>query len=391
MRNSKISIISHDFSEGGVTRAYSLAEALRKLKYDVEILGFRSRVDFYALPPPELSIRAIAIHNDGGLLSAARQLFKEIKGDIIYAVKPRPGSFGIALIKKLFTHKPVILDIDDWEMAWYGGDEWRYRPGFKGLYNDIFINKYGLRNPDHPLYLRWIEKLVKKADAVTVDTRFLRNRFGGTYLPQGKDTSFFDPARFDPEATREKHGLSQYKVLMFAGAPRPHKGLEDLLAALDILDREEMRLVIVGGNPYDDYDKDLCRKWRKWIIQLPKMPTERMAEVISACHVFTVPQRDTSGARAQFPIKLTEGMAMAKPVLSTRVGDIPEIMGETGYLADPSSPKQLAEYLAHIFDHWEEALEKGKNARERCERYYSADIMSGILSKVIETAMRAKG
>ena len=39
-------------------------------------------------------------------------------------------------------------------------------------------------------------------------------------------------------------------------------------------------------------------------------------------------------ARAQFPLKLTDGMAMAKPVLSTRVGDILEILSDTGYIVD---------------------------------------------------------
>jgi hypothetical protein len=72
-----------------------------------------------------------------GFLMSAQQVLKKIDGDIIYAVKPKPTSFGLSLLKKLETRRRVILDIDDWELSWFGGDEWKYRPDFKQLYRDI--------------------------------------------------------------------------------------------------------------------------------------------------------------------------------------------------------------------------------------------------------------
>jgi glycosyltransferase involved in cell wall biosynthesis len=108
-----------------------------------------------------------------------------------------------------------------------------------------------------------------------------------------------------------------------------------------------------------------------------------MPEVVAAAHVVIVPQRDEMATRAQFPLKLTDGMAMAKPVLATRVGDIPKILGGTGYLVDPDSPQQIAEKIEWIFEHPEEANERGKRARERCVELYSIDAMSAILSEVI--------
>ncbi|MFM7788919.1 MAG: glycosyltransferase family 1 protein, partial [Microcystis panniformis] len=62
-----------------------------------------------------------------------------------------------------------------------------------------------------------MENLINRADAVTVNNQFLQKRYGGIYLPNGKDTQLFDPNLYDPVACRQKYGLSAYKVLMFPG------------------------------------------------------------------------------------------------------------------------------------------------------------------------------
>ncbi len=108
-----------------------------------------------------------------------------------------------------------------------------------------------------------------------------------------------------------------------------------------------------------------------------------MPEIVSAAHVVVVPQRDTLTAQAQFPLKLTDGMAMAKPILSTNVGDIPDILNHTGYLVAPNSPKQLADKIKWIFNNFEEASDRGLQARKRCVELYSVDAMSVILSGVM--------
>jgi glycosyltransferase involved in cell wall biosynthesis len=152
---------------------------------------------------------------------------------------------------------------------------------------------------------------------------------------------------------------------------------------LELLNEPDLRLVIVGGSPYDDYDQQLMEKWGEWMIKLPPCPVEKMPEVVAGAHVVVVPQRDTITAQAQFPLKLTDGMAMAKPVLSTCVGDIPEILGDTGYVVEPNSPQQLAETIRYIFSHREEAQTKGVQARQKCVENYSLEAMAVILSKVI--------
>ncbi|MBD2260903.1 glycosyltransferase family 4 protein [Pseudanabaena sp. FACHB-2040] len=379
----KFSLVVSDLSGGGAVRAFLLAQVLRQLQHEVEVIGFQFGPALYAIPPKEISVKVIPGSPYPEFFKAVFTLLKGLNSDIIYAVKPKPTSFGVALLKRLGSRCPVLLDMDDWEMSWHGGDDWQYRPTPRQLYRHLLKSNGELRQPDHPLYVRWIEGLVSRADALTVDTQFLQNRFGGVYLPNGKDTDLFDPQFFDPALSRERYGLSPYKVLMFPGAPRPHKGVEDILMALESLQNPHYRLVIIGGSPYDDYDARLQQQWGRWIIQLPRQPIAKMPEIVAAAHVVVIPQRDTLTAQAQFPLKLTDGMAMAKPILSTQVGDIPEILANTGYLAAPGSPQDLAQQIRYIFENFEEAERKGQMARERCLKLYSVHAMASTLERVI--------
>ncbi len=382
VQDLKVSVIAPDLAGGGTTRVYLVANALQQLGCDVTVVGFQFAEQLYPAPPAHLKVCAVSAVRSLKYLNNLTQLLPKIQGDVLYAIKPRPTSFGTALLKRVVARKPVIVDIDDWEMSWFSG----YRPYPRQLARDILKSDGALRNPEHPVYLEWMENLVSKADAVTVTTHFLQQKFGGHYLPNSKDTQIFDPAKYDAEASREKYGLAGYRVLMFPGTARPHKGLEDVLIALDQLDQPDFRLVIVGGRRPDSYEDDLFERWGRWLIKLPRFPINEMAQVVSAAHIVVVPQRDRETAKAQFPLKLTDGMSMAKPILSTRVGDIPEILGETGYIVDPESPDQIAEQLTQIFSDIEKANFKGKMARQRCIEHYSVMTMAtqlqGILSQL---------
>ncbi|MDM9379258.1 glycosyltransferase family 4 protein [Chlorogloeopsis sp. ULAP01] len=380
----KISLLVWNLSTNdGFIRASLLQTALQKLGYKTEVLGFLFGKNLYEAIPKNTDIYAVEGASYPKFFKSIGKLFKHIQGDIIYAIKPQPASFGVALLNRFYTHRPVIVDIDDWEMSWHGGDNWYYRPTLKQFARDLLKQDGALRNPNHPLYLKWIDNLVKKADAVTVNTKFLQQRFGGTFIPNGKDTSLFNPAQYDSDASKNRYGLSGYRILMFPGAPRPYKGLEDVLIALDKINQPDLKLVIVGGSPYDDYDRELQQQWGRWIVKLPKYPVDIMPDVVAAADVIVVPQRDTPETRAQFPLKLTDGMAMAKPILSTKVGDIPDILGETGYLVEPSSPAQIAEQIESIFQNLDAANELGRKARERCIEKYSLEAMASSLKSVI--------
>lgn len=392
----KVSIVVGDLSRsgagrwGGAVRPFLLAQALQRLGCSVKLVGFTFGDRAALASTPELEIITLPGQPYPHFACSSVQLLQQIDGDVIYAYKPKPTSFGVALLSKLLglgRSRPVLLDIDDWELSWHGGDDWRYRPTPKQLLRDVLQPNGALKQPDHPLYLQMMEKLVARATAVTTHTLFLQQRFGGILVPNGKDTTLFNPADYDRQVLKQHYGLAAYRVLMFPGAPRPYKGVEDVLEAIAQLNQPDLRLVIVGGSPYDDYDQALQQRWGKWIIQLPPQPHGQMPGAIAAADVVVVPQRNTAAAQAQFPLKLTDGMAMAKPILATRVGDIPEILGDTGYLVDSSSPAQLAAGIQQIFADPAAAAANGLRARARCISRYSIDAMATPLAIALKSCL----
>lgn len=389
----KISFVVSDLSSkgagrwGGAIRPFLLAQALQKLGHQVKLVGLAYDEPASGAKDETIPLIAIPCPYYGGLWQtgkAIRQLVTHIDGDLIYAVKLKPSSFGLGLLSKTLSHRPLLLDIDDWEMSWFGGDEWRYQPTAKDLARDILKPQGRLRHLDDPLYLHWMEKLASRADGITLHTQFMQQRFGGTYIPSGKDTELFNPDRYDPQLSRQKYGLSDYKILMFPGAPRPYKGLEDVLLAMDQLDDPALRLVIVGGSPYDDYDQRLQEQWGQRIIPLPRSPASLMPEIVAAAHIIVVPQRNHPATQAQFPLKLTDAMAMAKPIIASKVGDIPRILADTGYLVAPSSPDQIAQQIKAIFQDYDQAIAQGKLARDRCVEHYSLEAMGKILEQLLQ-------
>ncbi len=360
-----------------MTRANWIAQVLHACGCQVTIAGpLDSGRGVYPAPPDGFEV---ILFEDGEVLSA----------DLLYAVKPRSTSFGVGLRLREQLGCPLWLDIDDWD---HGALEGFVSPFATRALRALRDPSRALRKlrrrsaraqqPERSWRGQRLESLTGRADAVTVNSEFLQSRYGGALLPSGKDTDLFDPARFDSDACREQLGLGEHRVLMFPGTPQPHKGLEDLLVAMDELAYGDLRLVIAGGRatPYADR---LAREWKRWVVPLPQHSLEEMPAIVAAAHVVVVPQRDTATARAQCPMKLSDGMAMAKPILATRVGEIPAVLGDTGWLVAPSRPDQLRAALEIILGDPAAAASRGVRARERCIEHYGLRACARVLEPLL--------
>lgn len=372
-----IAVLTPCLSRGGVTRAYLLAQVLAHLGYRAFVTGWLpDGEELYPVPPPGVRVEPIAAQT---LLQLTTQLLRRCRKSTLFAVKPKASSFGTALLLRLVGRVPIVLDVDDWELdtahspVQYSASRGR-RFGFLRL----------LHQPDSPDVLNWLESHTSLAQAVTANTRVLQTRYRACYLPSGKDTRLFDPAHYNTKLARKAFGLDGLEVLLFPGTVIPHKGLDDVVSALELLKRPKLRLVLAGGRDAGNhFSNAVVRTAGHCVLQLPRQSQADMPMLIAAAHAVVVPQRDTHAAKAQFPMKLTDAMAMARPVIATRVGDIPEIVDNTAYLADPSSPEQLARLIAQVLDNSAEAEDRGQAGRRRCIDAYSIPALAQRLAPVL--------
>ena len=93
------------------------------------------------------------------------------------------------------------------------------------------------------------------------------------------------------------------------------------------------------------------------------------------------------------PLSVMEYMAAGKPVVSTRVGGVPELVedGVHGLLVEPRDPTALAEAVARLLRDPDEASQMGARGRERQQREFSLDAMVGRIEDLYEELWLASG
>jgi glycosyltransferase involved in cell wall biosynthesis len=344
-------------------------------QHEVEIIGPAKSGDiWYPMKNMGISIRPYPWKRYPFFISTIRKMIKEIDADILIACKLRPASFGIAIIKKWASGVPVIVDIDDWEL------------GF--LYHSGFLSKVGrflnFSNPNGLPYTWLMERLTGLADSIVVSNRFLQNKFSGPLVYHCRDTSILDPDKFDSDSIKTKLGLKGKRVVMFLGTPRAHKGMEELFIAIEKIKDQSIRLVLIGADPSIQSYLDKMQSNQDRVVIFPKISFKDLPQHLSAADILVIPQRDTTDTQGQIPAKLFDAMSMAKPIITTPLSDIEEVLGGYGYLIDPSNPYQLAKTIEYIFANPEEARLKGLNARKRCQELYDIKVLKKELNLQIE-------
>lgn len=73
------------------------------------------------------------------------------------------------------------------------------------------------------------------------------------------------------------------------------------------------------------------------------------------------------------PVALIEAMACARPVISTRVGGVPELVGDTGFLADIGDAEALASSVLRVLSDPAMASRLGQCARRRVVPNFSSE------------------
>lgn len=107
-----------------------------------------------------------------------------------------------------------------------------------------------------------------------------------------------------------------------------------------------------------------------------------LIELAQRCDVFALPTRADC-----YSIASLEAMAAGMPVITTRVGGIPDIIkeGETGYLLEPDDYDGLCDRLRSLIDSPDLRHEMGRKAREDvCARYRLADLVRSGLKTMMD-------
>ena len=366
----KITLISNDISTNDLPRIYCFYSILRK-HYDVEVMGA-----CFGEGPYPIFDRAFPLKSYPGgwfprFFRSVRAMVKDISGDVIIPDNYQFSSFGVAMLKKVISGKPVILGLSDYQRGLFSA--WS-----KQSKKELLLDSNSL------LYTVLMEKMIRYADEVLASSTFLMKKFGGVYLPHGRDTDALDPNKINGDYLREKYELGNKKVIIFCGKPTEHTNLDAVLDAMELLNRDDICILLVGANPHGEYEKRLLRKGGRWLKMIGLRPWKEVPYFLDMGDLVVLPQKDTPFTQAYTPAKMFEAMAMAKPIIATRISDMPEILKDCGIIVKVDEIGELADAIEKVLSSPDEAAEMGRRARHRCIEKYSWRSMERTLLKVLK-------
>jgi glycosyltransferase involved in cell wall biosynthesis len=377
----RVALLTSNLSTNCLGRAYLLQRVLAR-SHETWITGPAPAGLWEPLCRADVRVAPYKYRDPAQVLLHLPTIVRSIQADLIYAHKPKICSLDVGLAKKMLSGKPLFLDIDDWELGFFHAEH-----AGASLSRKARVILGHIKRADGYWWLRANEFLSRFADEITVSNKFLQERFGGVVLPHGRDTQAWDPMRFDRDEIRRSLGVGDRQVVLFLGTPRPQKGIEDLVNAMARVRGPDTLLMLVGidDEAYSQRVGQLAlrRLGPERVRLIGRQPFERVPEFMVAADVVVVPQRRSAGAVGQMPAKVYDAMAMARPIVATRVSDLPETLEGCGWIVEPGQPDQLAEAIQDVLDHPAQAARAGAAARRKCEREYSFDAMHRTLAQLV--------
>jgi glycosyltransferase involved in cell wall biosynthesis len=247
-----------------------------------------------------------------------------------------------------------------------------------------------------------------ESDMVTVVSEFLKmeildslpelvNRI--RVVPAQVDVRQYRPG-IDASRIREKLGLGECRVVLYAGRLTEIKGVRYLLTAAPIILREyrDVMFVIAGPVSFSErvaadkegYVSELSRivdskSIRRNVVFAGYLTNEELVELYSTSEIVVVP----SIWGEPCCVSILEGMASAHPVVATKVGGNPELLsyGLSGLLVEPKNPIALANAIVSLLSDTELGRKLGRNGRERVVSEFSWEAIARRMEAVYQEVL----
>lgn len=239
------------------------------------------------------------------------------------------------------------------------------------------LKKFALRNLDHILAISGLSKKAMMIEGYPEEKI--------TVVPHGLDLKKF-------KVQSEKLKVKNKFTILFVGRLEEEKGVWELLRAFKGLKKrhKDLQLVMIGQGSQEKKIKDWLgnNKLKESVWLKGRVKYRNIEREYHQADIFVLPSKPTLTWQEQFGMVLIEAMACGVPVVSTKSGAIPEIVGEEGILVSPNNWFELAGALKKlIFDQkLRESL--AKKGRERVKKRFDRMIVAQKIEEIYQKVLR---
>ncbi len=220
--------------------------------------------------------------------------------------------------------------------------------------------------------------LARCAAVIVVNSEAVRRRFAWTTHPKvrvvynGVDLARYTPREPSSEARAAWGVPAAAPLVMSVGRFVAYKGYHDLIDAAAVMhrDRPDAHWVLVGdGELKSALTAQAAERGLEKHVHVIGWRDD-VPELLSHCDLFVLPSHGEHFGRV-----VIEAMAMAKPVVATAAGGVPEIVqdGETGLLVAPADPAALSRAMSKLVHDRAMAQRMGRAGRRRVEERFTLE------------------
>ena len=285
----------------------------------------------------------------------------------IEVVMERGSSLGCGAFAGLLAGRPVVLELND------------------------------------PVHNRLSLRIARKI--VTTSKKLIPAKFRdkAKLVTWGVNTAMFNP-KVSGDEIRRRWRIMDNRIVLFVGSFAGWHGLDDLIQASSIIaaKKPNVKFLIVGGGRKHPNYRHVIEEVRgmgltKNFIFAGTVDYHEIPKYIAASDVAVAPynpERSEYLKRYGFfysPLKIFEYMAVGKPIVASRVGNILHIIkdGVTGLLFEAGNVEALAQAIIKLLDSKSIAKQLGRNAYLE-SRNYSWKKHSELLHNLLEEVVKER-
>ncbi len=231
---------------------------------------------------------------------------------------------------------------------------------------------------------------IRRADQIIAVSQFTKQDIMDVFnIPESKIEVVYhgvypDDYVFPEEAKaklRSTLGIKSQPMILFVGKLALRKGVDILLRALpQVLKEVEVKLVLAGSGNQRDYQYlaqtlGISDKLRF----LGRVSDDTLRLLYSSCDLFVLPSRLEG-----LGIVILEAMAAGKPIVSTNVGGIPELIesGQNGILVEADNEVELAGAIVKMLSDNSLARAMGENSMKKVRERFSWEVAAQKTERV---------